>query len=316
MNDFTFRYRFRITQRSTIQCDMSRLELGKLADGRVVLLAAADDETPLKSAQDVVLRASGWKSSEEAQSYGKKLADRLAVALVRHQIGVYPIGTVPQGVFFNSHLEMLEAQVGQRVVNDVYGLSVLPTEPPTRFARMEPRVALGISGDQLKLTFAQFASTLHILSHREKLAIDFFNISFLQDSRAVRLVSLVMAIEALLELKQRAPAGMQLVQSFMGQTRASTSLPIGERDSLLGSLHYLQLESIRHAGSTLAEQRLHGRKYHDMVPAKFFSYCYDLRSKLVHGNVPVPSDENLGIAAADLEVFVADLIVQPYVAAA
>src|SRR5206468_1259542 len=157
MNDFSFQYRLRFTRRSNIQFDAPRLELEKLPEGRSIVLAAADDETPLKSARDVVLGASGWKSLQEAESSGKNIADRLTIAFVRHRIGVHPIGTVSVVRFFNSGLKMLEAKVGERVLTDIYGLSVFTTEPPARFARMEASASIGIKAERLKLTSTQLA---------------------------------------------------------------------------------------------------------------------------------------------------------------
>jgi hypothetical protein len=51
--------------------------------------------------------------------------------------------------------------------------------------------------------------------------------------------------------------------------------------------------------------------YGDRTAPDFFSYCYQMRSNLVHGNLPVPTFEEVGGVAATLEVFVSDLLTGP-----
>jgi hypothetical protein len=45
-----------------------------------------------------------------------------------------------------------------------------------------------------------------------------------------------------------------------------------------------------------------------MQPKRFFDECYRLRSQLVHGAYPRPSRELVDKTAAQLEVYVGDLI--------
>jgi hypothetical protein len=53
---------------------------------------------------------------------------------------------------------------------------------------------------------------------------------------------------------------------------------------------------------------LEPRTYMDRAPATFFSYCYSMRGRLFHGNHPLPTRAEVGTCAADLEVFVANLL--------
>lgn len=48
-----------------------------------------------------------------------------------------------------------------------------------------------------------------------------------------------------------------------------------------------------------------------MTSAAFFTRCYDLRSDLVHGNMPLPTYEVLSQLVGTLEVFVSDLLTIP-----
>jgi hypothetical protein len=57
--------------------------------------------------------------------------------------------------------------------------------------------------------------------------------------------------------------------------------------------------------------RLGDRCYGDKVASEFFMHCYQLRSNLVHGNLPYPSFEEVGNTCGTLEVFMSDLLTLP-----
>ena len=44
---------------------------------------------------------------------------------------------------------------------------------------------------------------------------------------------------------------------------------------------------------------------------KFFKVCYEIRSRLVHGQAPRPTRDEVGAVAAHLENFVGDLLSGP-----
>jgi hypothetical protein len=51
-----------------------------------------------------------------------------------------------------------------------------------------------------------------------------------------------------------------------------------------------------------------GATYSGMAPVKFFDHCYQLRSRLVHGQQPFPTSDEVSEVVAQLEVFVSDLL--------
>lgn len=119
---------------------------------------------------------------------------------------------------------------------------------------------------------------------------------------------LVMAIEALLEPACRSTEATAHVEDLIRATKGRANLSERQRSSLMGSLRWLRFESINQTGRKLAEDRLGGRTYAGRKPGPFFSYCYDLRSKLVHALDTLPTRDEIATAAAHLEVFVSDLL--------
>lgn len=61
------------------------------------------------------------------------------------------------------------------------------------------------------------------------------------------------------------------------------------------------------AGRRLAD-RLGSRNYDGMSARLFFSKCYGVRGALVHGHVPRPAHDDVGLLAAQLGLFVGHLI--------
>ena len=119
----------------------------------------------------------------------------------------------------------------------------------------------------------------------------------------------MMAVEVLLRPQPRSPAVRSHVEMLITSTTA-TDLDPTEKRSLLTSLGYLRHESFNQAGRRLA-QTLGDRRYADKAPGTFFSHCYGVRSRLVHGQSPRPTGQEVDTLAAQLERFVGDLLSGP-----
>jgi hypothetical protein len=140
----------------------------------------------------------------------------------------------------------------------------------------------------------------------ERLSFDLYSGSFFQPSADARFLMLMMALETLLDFHPRSPAARAHVQAIIEATN-SAELPKSERVSLTGSLSWLLDESIGQAGRRLAK-KLEPRRYGGKAPGAFFTECYGMRSALVHGRVPRPTRDEVGMLAAPLEMFVGHLL--------
>jgi hypothetical protein len=91
-----------------------------------------------------------------------------------------------------------------------------------------------------------------------------------------------------------------------------SGLDEGTRSSLSGSLQRLKSESIGQAGRALVDRLLLGRIYRGQPPAPFFTFCYDLRSSILHdGSVPATVNDFPSVCAAAQE-FVCDLLIASF----
>lgn len=209
-------------------------------------------------------------------------------------------------------LKLLEQQHGQRMLNDVHGLMTYVEHPPPKFALFKANMLRGANLQVFKDSFHLAAAAKPVFSQRERLAFVLFNASFFQPTADSRFLLLVVAIEALIEPEARSGEAQAHVKSLIAATNAA-AIPDAEKASMVGTLRWLANESISQAGRRLVTSRLGTRQYEKHSAAAFFTLAYQMRSNLVHGNLPYPTFEAVSAIAAPLEVFVSDLLTQPFI---
>ena len=309
MSNFSFRLRFILAQHTALNVAKPELELPSLDSDMVLRMRSAKKDVSIADARELVLEASGWPSEEKATEAGARCRDALMFACARSRIGVDLGNRPPRSMITRAGLDMLQRQTGSRVLNDIHGQMIYETEPKPRFASAHADFVVGTPADRFEKTFQVALQAFRPLSNRERLGFELFNSSFFQRSSDARLLLLVMAFESLLEPKLRSPQMVEHVEQLIDTTRRASGLSPHEQDSLVGSLGWLRYESIRQMGRRFATEQLGSREYLSKTPADFFDHCYHLRSRLVHGSLPAPTDQELGEAVATLEVFVSDILI-------
>ena len=308
MPGFSFRVRFHRSPVDTINISASKWEWNIGENSPALLLCSYKQEEAIKDSKIWVFKSEGWSSEEEASQAAGRYVDALALTLVRLRIGADFGNRGPKSAFTRAGLAMLGAQSGSRVLNDVHGLMIYESEPPPRFATISADALRGVPQDHFEKIFSHALARPRVITERERLSLELFNASFFQKSADSRFLVLVMAVEALLEPSPRSSAAVLHVESMIAATNRAESLSPEEKQSLLGALSWLRYESINQTGRRLAEKYLGGQVYMNMKAPSFFSYCYNLRSRLVHGAHPLSSQQEIGCAVAQLEMFVSDIL--------
>lgn len=310
---FSFRLRILRSPRDALGCNQPTwpIELPNCPSS-ITLLAPNDSQT-IQEATTFILRGDGFSTEEAASTFGNQLKSALAIALAAVRVGAN-FGDRTHGGIVTSHgLRWLEEQQRQRMLNDVHGLMMYETDPPPRFAAVNASLLRITQMEPFERTLRDAYNSRAALNQQDWLALSLFNSSFFQSSSDSRFVLLIMAIEALLEPQMRSSVAVTHVDQLISTTQNNLSLTEDERNSLIGSLRWLRRESINQTGKKLAASRLADRTYRGVSPEDFFALCYRHRSNLVHGNVPIPDYQTIGSLSGELERFVSDLIVAPYV---
>lgn len=307
---FCFRTRFVLGRTVKLRSDSSEIVLSEPShpSERVTLRALGQGVT-LEEARQLVLLGKGYEGEGAALQAADGWRSALQAAFARCNLGADFGGRAATGSFTVEGLKMFAGESGLRVLNDVHGTDVFACDPRPSFLSIStPEVMIGKDTERLSRAIRSARQLGVSLSGQEQLAFDLYSASFSEASEDARFVMLMMAVETLLDPQDRTAQTVAHVDALVHVTEGS-SLPRSEIESIVGSLNYMRKESIGQAGRRLAGT-LGTRRYLDgkETARQFFTRCYQLRSKLVHGYFPRPTREEVGVRAASLELFVSHLL--------
>lgn len=306
----SFRIRLKLPGRLRTGINSDKWLLTPVDSKPEITLRSKKQGSPIEAGNELVMLGDGYSSEEEARTAGEQLRDAITLAFARLRIGADFGDRAPKGWITEAGILMLEQQTGKRVLNDVHGLMTFDTEPPPQFVATQADAILTRGKEKFVQALTLAFELRARLKPQDRIAFDLFSASFFEPSADARLLMLMMAVETLLNPSPRSQDVQQHIDEMIQLTNDSTRLKKEEKQSLTGSLQWLYKESISQAGRRLADQ-LDGQSYLDLKPRDLFAYCYDLRSKLVHGYLPRPTREEVDQAAVNLESFVGDLLSGP-----
>ncbi len=305
-NGNKYQFRIRAALASTTQLMVPQEEMLLWAEGpeHCVKLLPYQGAT-LSEARGVIVRGGDFETEEKARARGAEWLWRLRCLFIYLRQGADLGVGKPTGSASEEGLALLAKQYGvPRVLWDNHGLSTFESEPTPRFARFDAEARKASDATAVHSAIA-FAVEARPLTERVTVAYDLTAAS-MSMSGETRFLTLMMALESLLDRQRRSDEARQLLAGFVDYVRGSSLTPV-ERDSLANALHSLKWESIRHAGRLYAS-RLDPKTYAGRAAPVFFQDCYTIRSKLMHGSPPRPSRSDVDPLAAVLEVFVNDLL--------
>lgn len=303
---FSFRIRFHLADGHRLGIDSSELIVGSYL-GSDIILKSNQANIPISNSHTLILRGDNYTSAEEAWNAGLHCKDVLILAFAQNQVGADFGDRAPLSAFTNAGLEMLKEKTGVHILNDVHGLMIFKTEPQIKFVSTSVKPVVTRSKERFIDTLELAFKCNPNLSDQQRLAFDLFGTSFFQKSIDAHFLMLMVAVETLLEQDIRSKEVQEHVKQLIHLTKVSSIMSSDEKDSLIGSLQSLNKESIGQAGRKLVKC-LGNRKYGGQKPHTFFTTCYEIRSKLVHGHVPRPTRDDIASICGSLESFVGDLI--------
>ncbi len=306
---FKFRLHFTLANSSTLGIQKSSWRFSVDSDNYVLDLHPLEENKKISDVKELVLIGENFNSKEEAFLEGNRWRDALQSTLIHFGQGANLGNDKVTGGFTDFVRDYIFTETGSVLIDDYIGLNVYDGSCSPLFAQAGPvTLSRSLDENQFSEVLLQRFQLACSYSPKERLAIRLYNDSFFSESGETRFLLLVMAIEALLEPKSRQDDSVELVNEFIKEVASHPTISETEKLSLQGSLKWLLKDSISKTGRDLSTLNLGNKKYLEKEADKFFTYCYGLRSKLIHGAEERPSDEEIGIAAANLEVFVADLL--------
>jgi hypothetical protein len=281
MPSYAFRIRVNLMSGDRIDIDAASVELSR-ADGAIVELRAVETGRPINAHPRVSIVGCPYTTREQAQAAAAFFRERLLAWATRRRLALDMGDSLQRSWFTPAGLAELERRHGRPVRMDVHGVDVFEYEEDKRvaFAHFGVTNQLTVGGDTFVAGLKASLADPQPFSPKEALAAELYASARFDASFRSRFLTLVCGLEALLVPAPRAAAVQELVVEFQGRVKA-LEVDAETKKSLGSSLEWLKAESIGQAGRRLA-QGLHGKRYLDKEPAAFWSYVYDVRSKLVH----------------------------------
>lgn len=307
---YDFRLRFNFAEGYRINSDVEEIELLVLPLGERIRMRSGAIGTPIKDHAQVAVLGGPFASEDQARDAAEKTKRALLYWAIEQRLGIdFGDGKQRSGVT-KAGLAMLQKQHGCPVRNNIHGIDVYEHVEKLRFVSIHMKAQLSKQPPKLINTFQREYLHTRQLMEKQVLASEIYASSFFDVSPRSRFITLVTAVEALLERPKRLDVVEELVEEFKAKTQLS-NIDEQTKKSIIGSLKDLKCESITQAGRTLAGRLIPNEIFDGKSSANFFSYCYDLRSQILHrGKVKKVKDRLVDIShlANVMESFVAKLL--------
>ena len=304
---YDFRLRFNFPGAYRINSDVDEIELLVLPHGERIRLRSDAIGKPIKDYDRAAVCGGSFASEDQARDAAEKSKRALLCWAIEQRLGIDFGDGKQRSIVTNQGLAMLQKKYGCPVRNDIHGIDVYEHVEKLKFVSVSGKATVGKHSLRLIDTFQREYLSSRQLTEKEVLASEIYASSFFDVSSRSRFITLVTAVEALLEPLKRSDKVEALVEELKATTQKS-KIDEPTRESMIGSLERLRHQSIRQAGRTLADRLIPNEFFDGQLSADFFTRCYDLRSQILHrGKIEDDSVDMLHLANV-MESFVARLL--------
>lgn len=309
---YGFRIAFDLAHAGSLSSEDHELLLRAAKRERVALRVALPD-VALKDATYLVLEGRGYRTEEVASASGERWRDVISRAFADVRLHADFGDRRPRGATITpAGADWLRSMFGTDLqtplVAEASGVMTYPDDAKPKFIRMRGSGVSSESAESISDAVTRAEESFRSLSEAERIAFDLYSASFFQGHASDgRFLMLMMAVESLIETEMRPEPVRLLLDRWVDEVRRNSELTSDEAEGLSNALRSLHNEAIGRAGRRLADH-LDPERYGGKRARRFFTDCYRLRSKLVHGQTPRPSWESINSQTGELERFVADLL--------
>lgn len=311
MTTFTFRIRFHLVGDSYINAESDELTIMEAENGFRLRLKSGEIGQPIKSRSRAALIGGPYSTEEEARCAAKSAKHALLLWAVNQRMGIDLGDGVPRSVVTDYGRQVLEDQIGAPVRNDIHGVDIYPSQESLKFVSVNLQASFGTgSGNLVQEVSTHFLKKL-LLTEKQVVAAELYCSSFFDVSLRSRLVTLMSAVEAILDPDERSQDAIDLV-GRLDKTVAEANIDVETKNAMRGSLQGLRRESIGQAGRILSGCLLSEQTYLGRSASGFFGYCYGIRSQIVHdGHVKEKAVELVDVVNA-CQRYVAELLLKSF----
>jgi hypothetical protein len=313
---YEFRLRLNFSEAYRIGSDLDQLELLVLPHGEKLTVRSNANDTPIKNHASVAIIGGLYNSENQARTAAEKSKRSLLYWAIEQRVGIDFGDREQRSGVTSKGLEILQNNYGCPVRNDIHGIDVYEHVEKQMFVKVEGKGTLSKSLPKLIDTFRREYLNSRRLREKQVLACEIYTSSFFDGSPRSRFITLVTAIEALLDPPKRSAEVQALVTEFVDTTNQQSMIDEPTKASIIGSLDNVRCQSIGQAGRTLACRLLPDQYFvfpdqysEKKSSADFFKDCYDMRSRILHDGKISDASVDIVQLANNMESFVHHLLI-------
>jgi hypothetical protein len=263
---YAFRLRFEMEPCQVFASDQTKISLH---DQRVTL--SAETGKTFSDSKTLRLYGRGYQTEAEARNEADFWCDKFLVAGLRLARG-FDMGTFARGGGFTKYgLELTSKALGSPVRNDIHGVDVFEDNSP-KFVGVPVATLISTNSLSTLINALEASPLLTRMSGKLRIACELYGISRFSESPRVGFLTLISAVEALLEPQLLDASFVRAVESWIDALPES----VRSDESFVGRARDLRRESISRSAYRLIASTLTERH------AAQFKALYRTRSKLVH----------------------------------
>lgn len=300
MPTFGFRIKFILPEDKRINCSQNSIKI-ELPSKHKIQLSAYQSNIAIKNSKNLILKGSGFKTKEEARNIGEKLKNSIMLTSAILQIGI-DVGKDKTNFSISKFLKNKAMKSGFRFIEDIHGLHVYQEGTPIQWVSSELTNTIIISNDKF-INALQDAFNLvpDKLEEKRYLSLELYSASHFESSLRAKFLILVSVVECLAARDEKSGDVIAFIEELINYTKTNYKESGKEKSNLISRLGNLKRNSISVSCNKLVEY------YLGEESMKYFSYCYDIRSKILHDGNP-PASTDLGVELPKLDKLASRLI--------
>jgi hypothetical protein len=305
---YDFRLRFNFSGVYHINSEADKIKLLDLSPGEHITLVSGSSGAPISKQNKVAVIGKSFTSKSQAKAAAEKCKRALLYWAIEQRVGVDFGGGKQRSHITEAGLKHFEKQLGCPVRQDIHGIDIYEHIEKLKFVDFDVKPKVGKNPKKLIDTFkSEYMKSRHF-TEKQLLASEIYASSFFDVSARSRFITLVTAVEALLEQPRRSDDVEALVEEFKDKVRQST-VDENTKASIIAGLDDLKKQSIGQAGRALSRRLLPDELFDKESSDAFFTSCYNWRSQILHAGKIADEAVDMWHLANVMEEFVNKLLI-------
>jgi hypothetical protein len=311
MTLYDFRLRFKLPKEHRIDSNEDKIDLLVIPHKETITLTSGIEESPIKNHDSVAIVGKSYNSIDEAKNAAEKSKRALLYWSLTQRSGIDFGDGKQKSAITKAGLALDEKQLGCPVRNDIHGIDVYEHADKVMFHEVDFKYIIGRNIPKLIDVFQSEYTNNRNSKVKQLLASEIYASSFFDITPRTRFITLVTAIEALLEPQKRPDQVETLITEFEEKTK-ETIQDSTLKFPILSALELLKYHSHKYVGRELVSKLIPTENFDGKTSSAFFSDIYDLRSKILHEGISTGISKEIDRVLSNTELLVNHLLLASF----